>query len=150
MLVEGNPPQSWSWEQNGTTILGAVIIPEFVNNWRSMLQINHLKKVKLWTRILFCYRKSSWVTGVNMVYMFHRNSRGKTSQIEWIFESNLRSFGYFNYSTVIWLPLDPSCKGNTLTWVGWVLQVQFVTWSPKLGICKKWKLHSNPRYSPDC
>ena len=29
-----------------------------------------------------------------MVYMFDRNSGGKRFQIEWLFESNLRSFGY--------------------------------------------------------
>ena len=50
--------------------------------------------------------------------------------IEW-FESNLRSFGYFKCSTALWLPPDPSCKGNLLTRAGWSLQAQFVTWLPK-------------------
>ena len=30
-----------------------------------------------------CYHYSSWVTSVYMVYLFDRNSEGKTSQIEW-------------------------------------------------------------------
>ena len=33
-LVEVNPPQSWSWKQNGTTVVAAVMILEVVNNWR--------------------------------------------------------------------------------------------------------------------
>ena len=71
-----------------------------------------------------CYHYKTWVTGVFMVYMFDRNSAGKTSQIEWLFESNLRSSGYFKCSAVLWLLLDPSCNGNLLTKVGWVLQAQ--------------------------
>ena len=41
-----------------------------------------------------------------------------------------------------------SCEGNLLTRVGWVHQAQIVTWHPELGICKKRKLYSNPRYDP--
>ena len=43
-LVERNPPQSWPWKQNGTTVVGVVMILEVMNNWRSELQINILKK----------------------------------------------------------------------------------------------------------
>ena len=64
------------------------------------------------------YHYNSWVTGVYMACMLLRNWRGKTSQIERLFESNLGSFGYFNYSTAVCLSLDPNCKGNSLTWVG--------------------------------
>ena len=32
-----------------------------------------------------------------------------------IFESKLRSFGYFECSTALWVILDPSCKSNLLT-----------------------------------
>ena len=64
---------------------------------------------------------------VYMAYMFDRNSREKTSQIKWLFESNLRPFGYFKCSTELWLLLEPSCKGNSLTRVAWALQVQIVT-----------------------
>ena len=65
-----------------------------------------------------------------MGYKSDRDSRGKTSQTEWLFESNLKSFGYFKCSTVLWLLLDPRCKGNMLTRVGWALQAQIVNWCP--------------------
>ena len=44
ILVEVNPFQSWPWKQNGTTVVAAVMILEVENNWRSVLQINILKK----------------------------------------------------------------------------------------------------------
>ena len=77
-----------------------------------------------------CYHYNSWVTGAYAACMFDRNSGG-TSQTEWLFEPHLRSFGYFKCSTVLWLALNPSCKGNSLTRVDWVRQTQFVTWRPK-------------------
>ena len=43
-LVEVNLPQSWPWKQNGTTVVAAATILKVENNWRSMLQINILKK----------------------------------------------------------------------------------------------------------
>ena len=45
-LVEGNPLQSWPWKQNDTTVVAVavVMILEVVSNWRSVLQINILKK----------------------------------------------------------------------------------------------------------
>ena len=43
-LLEGNPPQTWPWKQNGTTVAAAVMIVEVKNNWQSVLQINILKK----------------------------------------------------------------------------------------------------------
>ena len=84
-----------------------------VNNWRSKLQINTLKK-----KLDFepqspsvtgnvCYDYNTWGTGIYMGYMFDRNSRGKTSHIEWLFESNLRSFSHFKSSL------------RDLTRVGW-------------------------------
>ena len=58
ILVELNPPQSWLWKQKVNTVMAAVMILKVMNNWRSMLQINILKKkVRLWTLITFCYRK---------------------------------------------------------------------------------------------
>ena len=69
-----------------------------------------------------CYHYNSWVTGVCMACIFHRHSGEKASQIEWLFESNLKSFGYFKCSTALWLPLNPSCKGNLLARVWWALQ----------------------------
>ena len=58
-LVEGNPPQSWPWKQNRTTVVDAVMILEDTNNWRRTLQNDILKnrKVRLWTQITFLYRK---------------------------------------------------------------------------------------------
>ena len=39
-----NPPQSWPWKQNGIAVVAAAMILEVMNNWRSVLQINILKK----------------------------------------------------------------------------------------------------------
>ena len=136
-LVEGNPPQSWPWKQNGTTIVAVavVMILEVVNNWRSLFQINILKKKiepessSVTGKVSYHY--NSWVTGVYMAYKFDRNSRGKTSQTEWLFESNVRSCDYFKCSIALWLPLGPSCKGNLYTRIGWVLKAEIVTWRPK-------------------
>ena len=58
-----------------------------------------------------CYHCNAWITGVYMAYMFDRNSGGKTSQIEWLFELNLRSFSYFKCSTALWLWLGASGPG---------------------------------------
>ena len=33
-----------SWKQNATTVVASVMSLEVVNNWRSVLQINHLEK----------------------------------------------------------------------------------------------------------
>ena len=118
-LLDVNPPQSWSGKENDTTVVTAVMILEVVNNWKSVLQINILKKkVRLWSLSPSvtgntCCHYNIWVTGVYMAYIFDRNSRGKEFQIEW-FESNLWSFVYFECSPVLWLLLDPSCKGTLL------------------------------------
>ena len=88
------------------------------------------KKIRIWTQInpsvtgKVCYHYNNWVTGVYMVCKFYGNSRGKTSQIEWLLESNLRSFGCFKCSLVSWLSLNTSWKRNLLTRIGWVLQSQ--------------------------
>ena len=86
-----------------------------------------------------CYHCNSWVTGVYMAYMFYRNCSGKTSQIEWLFESNLRPLCYFKCSTELWLSLDPSNRGSLLTRASWgLLQAEIVTWHPKWAFAKKW------------
>ena len=138
VLVEVNSPPSWPWKQNVTTVVTAVIFLEVVDNWSSVLLINifFLKKIRLWTLIAFRYRNcmlplqylSDWY--LHGVY-FDRISRGKTSQIERLFETNLKSCGYFKCSTALWLLLDLSSKGNSLTIVGWAFQAQVVTWRPK-------------------
>ena len=94
------------------------------------------KNVILSTLITFCYMKlcyhyNAWVTDVYMAYMFDRNSETKALQIDTLFESSLKSIGYFNCSTALSVLLDPSCKGNSLTRVSWTLQAQIVTWGPK-------------------
>ena len=91
----------------GTTVVAAVMILEVVNNWRSVLQINILKKKldfepespSVTEKV--CYHYNSWVSVVYMAYVFDRNSGRKTSQIEWLFESNLRPSGYFKLSVTI-------------------------------------------------
>ena len=137
-LVEVNSPPSWPWKQNVTTVVTAVIFLEVVDNWSSVLLINifFFLKIRLWTLIAFRYRNcmlplqylSDWY--LHGVY-FDRISRGKTSQIERLFETNLKSCGYFKCSTALWLLLDLSSKGNSLTIVGWAFQAQVVTWRPK-------------------
>ena len=122
--MEGNPLQSWPWKQNCTTVVAVAMIVEVVNNWRSVFQINILKKKKIIIEApSFAgegrYYYNSWVTGVYMAYMFDRNSGGKTSQIEWLFESNLRSFDYFKCSTISALqrfgfPWTPAAKAACL------------------------------------
>ena len=85
---------------------------------------NFEKKVRLWTLVTFRYRKcmlllqylSDWCLHE---YMFDRNPGGKTSQIEWLFESNLMSFGYLKCFIALWLLLDPSCKGQ-LAYKNWL------------------------------
>ena len=78
---------------------------------------------------------------------FDTNFEGKTSQIERLFESNLRSFDCSKCSTVIWLPLDPSCKGNSLTRAGH-FRSRLSPDAQNRAFAKKQKLHSNPRYGP--
>ena len=53
IVVEVNHPQRWPWKEHATTVVAAVIILEVANNSRSVLQINILKKKRLWTLITF-------------------------------------------------------------------------------------------------
>ena len=86
--MEGNPSQSWPLKQNVSTVVVAVMVLEVVNIWRSVLQINILKKkIGFEPELLsvtgkVCYHYNSWVTGVYMAYMFDRRKGGKTSQTE--------------------------------------------------------------------
>ena len=128
-LVEVNPPLPWLWRQNGTTVV-AVMILEVAGNWRSVFSKNILKKVGLWSLITFCYGNiyspyNTWVAGVYMAYIFVRNSWRKPSQIDWLFESNLKSFSYFECSTALWILLDPAAKAACLEELaGCLLQAQ--------------------------
>ena len=113
----------------------------------------YIKKRLVFEPVSFPFRKCSyncntWVTGVYMAYMFEWNSGGKTSQIEWLLESNLKSFGYFKCSTALEIFLDHSSKDNSLTKKNWLRtsgpDCHLV---PKIGICKKRKLQWNCKYS---
>ena len=133
ILVEVNSSHSWPWKHNGTTVLAAVMILEVVNNWRSMLQVNILKKSETLNPNHFpLQEKYVTITILNDLCLHDEYfSCGKASQTEWLFESNLRSFGYFKGPTALWLLLDTSCKGNSYTRIGWALQSQIVIWRPK-------------------
>ena len=61
------------------------------------------------------YHYNSWVTGVCMACIFYWNSGGETSQIEWLSESNLKSFGCFMCSTAFWVLLNQ----RQLTYKNW-------------------------------
>ena len=37
-FVEVNPPQSWPWKQNGTTVVADAIVLEVMNNWRNVIE----------------------------------------------------------------------------------------------------------------
>ena len=95
------------------------------SKWWSRFQRNILKKIDFESESpsvtgKVCCHYNRWVNGVCMAYMFDKNSGRKTSQIEQLFEANLRFFGYLNYSAALWPSLDPNCKCNLLTRVGWV------------------------------
>ena len=84
----------------------AVIILEVVNKEKGVAgKYFDKKKVCLWTLITFSYRICVTITILEQL----------ASQIEWSYESNLWSFGYFKCSRMFWFLLDPSCKGNSLT-----------------------------------
>ena len=104
------------------------------------------KRVRSWAMITFCYRKcmlllqylSDWcLNGI----CFTEIPGGKTCQIEWLFESHLRSFGCFECPAALRLFLDPSCKGNF--WVGASGPDYHLV--PKMGHLQI----MNPRYDPD-
>ena len=95
------------------------MILEVADNWRSVFPKNILKKDRFWTLIFFCYGNicnpyNTWVAGVYMAYIFDRNSWRKPSQIEWLFELNLKSFSYFECSTALWILLEPAAKAACL------------------------------------
>ena len=127
--------QSWPWKQNATHSCGCC------DNFRHCEQLKKRVTDTFWKKSLILnpnhlrlqekYVTITIVTGVYMACIFHTNSRGKTSETEWLFESNLRSFGCFKCPAALWFSLIPSCKGNSLTRIGWTLQVQIITWRPK-------------------
>ena len=104
-LVPVNSPQSWPWKQNGTSY-GCYDDSRSCDQLKNGVTDKYIKKRLDFEPVSFPFRKCSyncntWVTGVYMAYMFEWNSGGKTSLIEWLLESNLRSFGYFKCSTAL-------------------------------------------------
>ena len=66
-------------------------ISKFWSKWRSRLPRNILKKIDFESESpsvtgKVCCHYNRWVNGVCMVYMFDKNSGGKTSQIEQLFD----------------------------------------------------------------
>ena len=123
-LMEVNPPQTDLESKNGATVVAAVIILEDVNNWRSVLPINILKKnIGLRTIITFCYRKCMYPLQYlsdmrpNGIYVWQKFWLKNVSYwvIIWI---KFKVFCNSKCSGAFWLLLDPSCKGNLLTRVG--------------------------------
>ena len=106
-----------SWKQNATTVVASVMSLEVVNNWRSVLQINHLEKDLDMNFILFQQKYVTitifeWL--VSTWHMFVRNFGKKASQIERLFESNSRTFGCFKCSAALCLPVRPCYKATWL------------------------------------
>ena len=67
-----------------------------------------------------CYYYNTWVTGIYMVYMVGR--RGKTPQIEWLFESNFRPCGHSSSDLQIFPFFSgPKVQRQLPTRVSWVL-----------------------------
>ena len=88
-FVEVNPPQSRPWKQNGITVEAAVMILEVVNYWRSVLQINILKKK------LGFEPKSTFVTG-NVTNMLWLVPTWRICQTEILEEKHFKLSDYFN------------------------------------------------------
>ena len=132
---ESKPSSKLTLKKKYTTVVAAMMILEVLDNWKSMLHVNILKKKRLWTLITFRYRicmlplqsLSDWC--LHGVYVWHKFQKKNIPNwvIIWI---KFKDFGYFKCSTVPWLLLHPSCKGNSLTRVDSMLQAQIVTWRP--------------------
>ena len=87
ILMKVNPPKSWPWKHNGTTIVATVMIHKVMNSRTNVLQNKCIlkKKLRLCTLFTFHYRNimlplqylSDWsLSGI--LYMFDRNPWGKT------------------------------------------------------------------------
>ena len=84
-----------------------------------------------------------------MAYMVERNSKGKPFQNQWLFESHLRSFGYFWVSLSALASSGPQLQKQLAykSWLGTSGPDCHLT--PKTEHLQKRKLHSNPRYESD-
>ena len=140
-LVEGNPPQRWPWKQNVITVVAAVMIIKVVNNWRSTIQVNRLN-----SNYLLLQGKYVTITTVEWLM-----STWHICLTEILEKKHLKLSDCLNKFKVLWLlsvlyspliSLGPQLQRQL---AAWVLQAEIVNPCPKYGICKKWKLHSNPR-----
>ena len=140
-LVEGNP-----WKQNGNKLwllydprsyekLKKRVTDKYFEK-SSTLNTHHLPLKEKYVTITVV----EWLVSIYMAYLFDRNSEGKTSQIEWLFESNLRSFAYSKCST--------AAKAALLTRAARFRPILSPD-AQNRGICELRKLHSNSRYGPD-
>ena len=95
----GKPSSKLTLKKNGTTVVATVILE--VMDWRCVLQIfwNNSILKKSWTlnpnqflsqEMYVTITILEWL--VSTWHMFDRYSWGKISQIEWSFDSNLKSF----------------------------------------------------------
>ena len=128
-LVKVNPPQNWPWKQNGTTVVAAVMILKVLDNWRSMLQINiFLKSLnpnllplqEMYVTITILeWLVSTWhICLTEILEEKHLKVRDYLKEIQ----SPLVTLSVLQ---VLWVLLDPSCKDNLLTGVGYWL---FLIW----------------------
>ena len=97
-MVEGNPAQSSPWKQNGIIVVAVVMNLEIVKQMKTGYRKIFSKKVDFESDSSpvtgnVCCHYNRWMNDVCMAYMFDKNSGGKASQIEQLFEANLRSFG---------------------------------------------------------
>ena len=124
-LVKVNPRQSWPWKQNGTTVVAAVMILKVLDNWRSMLQINiFLKSLnpnllplqEMYVTITILeWLVSTWhICLTEILEEKHLKVRDYLKEIQ----SPLVTLSVLQ---VLWVLLDPSCKDNLLTGVGYWL-----------------------------
>ena len=124
-LVKVNPRQSWPWKQNGTTGVAAVMILKVLGNWRSMLQIqiflkslnpNLLPLQEMYVTITILeWLVSTWhICLTETLEEKHLKVRDYLKEIQ----SPLVTLSVLQ---VLWVLLDPSCKDNLLTGVGYWL-----------------------------
>ena len=124
-LVKVNPRQSWPWKQSGTTVVAAVMILKVLGNWRSMLQINIFLK-SLNPNLLPL--QEMYVTITILEWLVSTWQICLTETLE---EKHLKVRDYLkeiqsplvtlSVLQVLWVLLDPSCKDNLLTGVGYWL-----------------------------
>ena len=104
-----NPPKSWPWKHNGTTIVAAVMIHKVMNSRTNVLQkkIQFEKKVKTLYPIHLPLQES-YVTITILEWLV---SKWHTVHV---WQKSLRKniLGYFRWYPVFWLLRNPSWKAT--------------------------------------